>query len=610
MPELSGIEVLVLVKEISFRLRGAYVNNVYSIGENQVVRFRQPGGDDVWAIVSPRYGAWVSAKVSERAKTTSFTSSLRGEIVRAKLEDVSQVDLDRIYDFSLRAGEETKHMILELMPPGNLVVVGGEGRILLALRESRTAARRIVRGGPYLPPAQKRASPEIAQGDDVARMLRSEKTVGQALGRNLALPRKYVREALNRLSLSEGAPAPAEASRAEQIASVVRGLVEEARTEPHPCLAETTEGVELFAVRPGSVEVTKEAELLGSICDEVLLPRVLEEVEASHREEGSRKGELESTLNSLRHQEAKLVAEAARVRELARKAALSATVEDARLLLRNLGSEQPTKEISSPAAVSSLLFNRAKELERKSVEAQEAARLVSRRLSREKAPSAIATEELRREKREWYERFRWFFTSQGRLGIGGRDAQSNSVLIRHHADKNDTVYHADLFGSPFFVLKGGAEQTEEEIMELAQATISFSSAWKTGLSAADAFWVSPDQIGTSAPSGEYLPKGSFMILGKKNIVRRILVEVAVGVDDGGRVVAGPESAIATLARGYVVLAPHREKTSETAKKVVKELEPLRLSRGTSVDEVMRALPAGGGKVIRRKIAKPETPDKL
>jgi predicted ribosome quality control (RQC) complex YloA/Tae2 family protein len=600
LPELSGIEVLVLAKEIRSRLRGAYVNNVYSIGESQVVRLRQPGGEDSWVLVSPHFGAWVSAKVSERVETTPFTSSLRSEIVRAKIEGVSQVDLDRVYDFSLAAGEEHRHLILELMPPGNIIVTGGDGRILLSLREVRRGTRRVVKGAAYVPPVQRRASPLSISGPDVVGILGSEKTIGQALGRNLALPRKYVREVVARLSLTEDTPAAPEAARSEEIAAAINGLVEEAGNHPHPCLASTSEGEELFAVSPISGRVTRESDSLCTLCDEVLLPLVVREAQQRPASEGSKKEELETTLRALRKQEAGLLDEAARLRELAGKAAASNTPEEARLTLKAAGETLRAPEEAAPASIASLIYGRAKELERKSAEARNAADMISKRVSRQKEPAGTRITELRREKREWYERFRWFFTTGGKLAIGGRDAQSNSLLVRRHMDDNDTVYHADIFGSPFFVLKGGRQQTEDEIGEVAQATVSFSSAWKTGLSAADAFWVPPNQVKSSAPSGEYLAQGSFMIYGKKNILRRLLVELAIGVDESGRVVAGPERAIAARTRGYVVLTPHREKPSETAKKVVKELEPLGLRRGTSLDEVVRALPAGGGKIVRRK----------
>ena len=55
--------------------------------------------------------------------------------------------------------------------------------------------------------------------------------------------------------------------------------------------------------------------------------------------------------------------------------------------------------------------------------------------------------------REWYEKYRWFFTSDNLLAIGGKDASSNSVIIRRHLTENDFVFHAEVNGSPFFILQ-------------------------------------------------------------------------------------------------------------------------------------------------------------
>ena len=129
--------------------------------------------------------------------------------------------------------------------------------------------------------------------------------------------------------------------------------------------------------------------------------------------------------------------------------------------------------------------------------------------------------------------------------------------------------------------------------------MSFSSGWKTGLGAADAYWVHKDQISSTAESGEYLAKGSFVIRGKKNFVRHALIQVAVGIDGEARVVAGPETAVARACPRYVVLVPHREKASDTAKKVLRELVEGGAA-SPSLDDVLRALPSGGGKIVRRK----------
>jgi len=42
----------------------------------------------------------------------------------------------------------------------------------------------------------------------------------------------------------------------------------------------------------------------------------------------------------------------------------------------------------------------------------------------------LKTKAERRKERAWYEKFRWFFTSEGFLAIGGRDATSNEIVVK------------------------------------------------------------------------------------------------------------------------------------------------------------------------------------
>jgi hypothetical protein len=78
----------------------------------------------------------------------------------------------------------------------------------------------------------------------------------------------------------------------------------------------------------------------------------------------------------------------------------------------------------------------------------------------------------------------------------------------------------------------------------------------------------------------------------------------VGVDEKGRVVSGPEESIMRVAKAHVAIVPSREKPSDTAKKVLHELGPYadpNVSIG--VDDVLRMMPAGGGKIVRRRVDK-------
>ena len=596
MAELSGFEVLALLKEIGEALRGTYVNNVYSLGESQLLRFRKPGFEDVWLVASSKKGVWVSHSVSERAETRGLTTALRAELERARFVRAKQEDMDRVFVLEFDR-EEGRNLIVELMPPGNIIVTDADGRILLVKEEVRSGTRRLVRGGRYQPPKQSRLSPTEVDGDDVRTMLREELTVGKALGRHVALPRKYVAEALSRLGVADASPSSDLEGREDEGARVIQRMVSEARESPRPCLRDTPAGQEIYVIPPSGDGARETTKSVSELCDRLFLREIVEGENVPA--EDPRRKELEVTISKLRAESAELLSEASRVRAAASDAR-SRSEPDALRILREAGVRS-AREPASSAAVASILFDRAKGMEKRSAEALEAAGRLEKKLARIGPPPGPRTRPLPKRKQEWFEKFRWFVTSGGRLAVGGRDAQSNTLLLTRHLEDDDVVYHADLFGSPFFVLKGGRSQTEPEVLEVAQATVGFSSGWKTGLGAADAYWVLKDQVSRTAESGEYLSKGSFVIRGSKNFVRHAMLQVAVGLDESGRVLAGPESAVARTSHAYVVLIPHREKASDTAKKVLKELSPSGAqSPSPSLDEVVRALPSGGGKIVRRK----------
>jgi predicted ribosome quality control (RQC) complex YloA/Tae2 family protein len=600
MAELSGFEVATLVKEISNGLRRAYVNNIFSYGDAQIIRLRRPEGEDGFVVLSPRHGAWVSEKIAERAETSGFTSKLRSALARLRLEGASQPDMDRIFDLEFGEGDSVRHLLLELMPPGNIVVTDALGRVLLCLREVRARGRVVSRGVAYSPPKQSRPSPESADAGALERALRSESTAGRAIGRHISIPRRYVRELLARCGVAEEEPAGGLVPKSAEIASQLKAMVSEARSSPRPSLRRTPEGAEIFAIAPRSATEVEDASTVSALCDEVLLPLMVRD-NTTPSEGDTEREELLARVRKLGEEADGLRARASELRVAAKKAEGSPNLEEAQALMDGLIPRRAgARGAASPSAAASALYDEAKRMQNSAAEVDAALERLSKKAKRSATARTASKARLSRTRKEWYERFRWFVTSGGRLAVGGRDAHSNSLLVGKHAEADDTVFHADLFGSPFFVLKGGKSQTESEALETAQATVCFSSGWKTGLGAADAYWVDPGQVSATPESGEYLPKGSFVIRGKKNFVRHILLQVAVGIDGEGRVVSGPEPAISKTARCYLVLAPHREKPSDTAKKVKRELERLLGDESpAALDEFVRALPSGGGKIVRK-----------
>ncbi|UZP37709.1 hypothetical protein NXS19_005525 [Fusarium pseudograminearum] len=125
-------------------------------------------------------------------------------------------------------------------------------------------------------------------------------------------------------------------------------------------------------------------------------------------------------------------------------------------------------------------------------------------------------------KQMWFEKFTWFISSDGYLVIGGKDAQQNETIYKKYLRKGDIYCHADLHGASSVIIKNNPKTPDAPIppATLSQAgslAVCSSNAWdsKAGM---PAWWVNADQVSKSAPTGEFLQAGSFMIRGKKNFL--------------------------------------------------------------------------------------------
>ncbi len=197
-------------------------------------------------------------------------------------------------------------------------------------------------------------------------------------------------------------------------------------------------------------------------------------------------------------------------------------------------------------------------------------------------------------KQHWYEKFRWFMSSEGFLVVGGRDATTNELVIKKHMDQDDIVLHTDMAGSPFFVIKQNSQLKkkigDQTIREAADATCSFSRAWKLGLATTNTFWVKPEQVSKQANPGEYMGKGAFMIRGKTNYLP-VSMDVAIGATEEGSIMAGPLSAVQSHCKSFVQLIQGDGKASDVAKKIRHKI-------GGDLDEIIRSLPAGNVKIVQ------------
>ncbi|MBU1112135.1 MAG: NFACT family protein [archaeon] len=184
-------------------------------------------------------------------------------------------------------------------------------------------------------------------------------------------------------------------------------------------------------------------------------------------------------------------------------------------------------------------------------------------------------------KKEWYEKFHWFISSEGYLCIGGKDATSNDIIIKKHLDKEDLVFHTEMPGSPFFIIKDGQNAGEATKQEAAQATAAYSRAWRNGLGTAEVYSIGPDQVKKEMG----LPKGTFMIYGKREYYQPRL-ELAIGLV-GEEIIGGPVNAVKEKTDNFVTIIAGPGKKSEIAKKILKKFG------ARDLDDISKFTPSGG-----------------
>jgi len=627
---LAGIELNYLVNEISNEVQGYYVSNIWGITKDSILfKLHHPEKSDIFMMISTS-GVWLTSVKIDPIEPNRLLKRLRSDLLRFKITKIEQIGSERIAYFTFAGFDKEFVIVGEFFGDGNILLCNEEMKILALQHSIDVRHRKLGVGINYATPPQSGLDIFNVKESDFFDLKTSDLIAGKWLGRTLGLPKKYV-EGIFEIAEIDSKKIGQDFSDEEikKIFSTTKKIVEDVISGNHNPVIIRNEKTEVIPIKLGKLdENCSSVNTFMEGLDIVFTENIIQKGKSLQTGESDKK--IKDIENQLLEQEkaievvkekSKYITDLANsLYEMVANGIISIEDPNAGIILdkhnAKIVNEKGISLITirdekikinpqaSLQSIASVLFNEAKRQSSAINSIEQIRNKTQKKLDKLKNKAdqdmkEILVEEVR--KKNWYERYRWFFTSDGMLAIGGRDAPSNSAVVRKHLEKNDRIFHGDIFGSPFFILKDADNPPASSMNEVAHATVCFSRAWREGMHGLSAFWVYPDQVKKSAPSGQFLPKGSFTIEGKRNFVNIPSLKLAVGIipqEDYYLLTSGPPEPIKKNSLCYAIIEPHGSDMVDIAKKIKMEFSKLEeeIAKKISIDDFVRALPAGQSQI--------------
>jgi predicted ribosome quality control (RQC) complex YloA/Tae2 family protein len=627
--ELTSLDLSILIEEFQ-ELEDGHVQKVYQRGEELTIEIYIPGDGKKRLLLGTDRSFLTKYKRENPTRPPGFCMELRKHL--GHIEEVNQRGFDRILE--LKSGE-TK-LICELFGKGNFILTE-EDKIIGALREEEWADREIRVGLEYEYPEPTTDPSDV---EDFFRIMDESSEVVREIASKLSFGGTYAEEALKRANVEKNTVIEElDEERRGKISGEIEKMLNSAedpkpklyldgeepvRSSPFPLekyadseeieFDNFSEAIDEFYYRRKQLEEKREKEEAyqekkeGIERQKQQQERKIEGLQKSaeqNREKAEKIYENYQLLDELKRKMEAAIEEHGwdqtkeKLDEAETEAAekISGLNEQENFISVDVGDENLKVYLDQDLeATASQYYDKAKESEEKIEAAKEALEETKKQLE-ELEKEEIQTEEVledktEKRKKKWFEKYRWFYSSEGELVLAGRDAQTNDMLVKKHMQGGDQYFHADFDGAPSVVVKKGQDANEEVREEAAQAAVTFSKTWKAGIGADDVYTVEPNQVTQNPESGEYLEKGAFVIRGDREYMRNVSIEAWIGpyeIEDGKFVpMAGPEKAVKENCPEALELKPGHKKKSDLAKDIQSRLQEYELD----LDYIVRALPPG------------------
>lgn len=648
---ISEVELKFLVNNIKKSIDSIYyISTIYPITKNALImKFHHSQKNDVSLLVST-FGICITKYQYSLIEDNEVIKKIKIELERSKLIDIVIFSGERIVQFEFQNIKGIKYfLIVELFGNGNIILCDESLKILNLINPLNVRHRTLKPGLKYFPPPSRGLDPFSINPDKLLSIVKTEKEntdIKKWLGRNLSISKKFIEYIINYLGFESKEIYELTTEDLKKLTKELVLLINNISNgvgNYEPCIILNDKGnfEELSPFIPYRINPDK-IKTFGSYLDaaDTYLNYLITNNNISTLSELDKRIEtLEHDLNEQEKAKRNVILKSNQLREFAgllmQQTSITISIESdyfQHILSRFNGKISNIKgkyflEIAEEKIpidsvnfnipkFSSSLFNIAKQMERGLITIDKSQlKLIEQidKLKQKKIKKPISSVKILAN-REWYEKYRWFFTSDNLLAIGGKDASSNSVIIRRHLTENDYVFHAEVNGSPFFILQNANNSNidiSQSILEVAQATVSFSRSWRDALSSSDSYWVFSYQVKKGAPTGQFLPKGSFVIEGKRNFVKNLEIKLAIGLSFANNMpllIIGPYATIkkrsicvrTILPSGLDIVKAAKKIKSDFAEYTIKNDFPkyiIEYLKYLSIDEIIKILPVGQCKLL-------------
>ena len=648
---MSNVDIYTVSDELNNLLSGARVDKSFQPTNDIVVmRFHVPGTGRVDLVMQCGSRIHTTQYPLENPTTPpSFPMLLRKRIKGAHVESITQHNFDRVIKIRVKK-DKYYTIIVELFDKGNIILLDDENNIIQPLKRKQLSERDISSKREYVFPKERGINPIEVTKEELSELF---KNADSDAVRTLAMnglgslyAEEIIQRANNTVEIDKNTPTSQLSDK--QIAEIHNSMQElfdnlkDGSIKPQIVKKDSKEDVvPLDLIKYDDFEKTFYNDF-NEACDEFYSKKVnstIKNVKEAAWNKKVKKFEkrlnlqqetldnFEKTIKESKHKGEVIYSnyptieniinvvnnawsndysfkEIGKILKKAKKdgmaeAQIYESIDKMGVLTLNISDTSlninPKLTIPENAEI---YYEKAKKAKRKTKGALIAIENTKKQLEDIKSKKDIAMENVSVPKKrikknlKWYEKHRWFISSDNTLVVGGRDANSNELIVKKYLDPNDIYLHADIHGASSVSIKlNGEELNENIIKESGEFAASFSSAWSMGFTTQDVYWVHPDQVTKTPESGEFLKKGSFVIRGHRNYIRSARVRLGIGIVDyeGKRIMAGPVDALEAHCDNFVVLKPGFTKKEAIAKKILHKINEDDL---ITLDDIIRVLPSG------------------